>query len=260
MTDGWIYPELVGLRIVGDANLYVHGTGVPTFYYGPSNETAHADVEWVEVDLPSRAGAGGTSVRAGRSRLLRRRIPGLNAMDVQEIRRDLGITFKHHDALEDARAAVEIVLRACDETGLDIDGWMKRVKQSIFPSTNSTNTIPDANIEGPMYGEHIVFTGALIVPRRDAAEWAAKMGCQVHGNVNKKTTMLVVGVQDKEKLVGGYDKSTKHRKAEGLIAKGQSIQILSEKDFLGVIGKTDMLENLSDEAAEKVAAMAKKPR
>jgi acetylornithine deacetylase/succinyl-diaminopimelate desuccinylase-like protein len=42
-------PEYVGLRIVGDANLYVHGSGVPTFYYGPSNETAHADVEWVSL-------------------------------------------------------------------------------------------------------------------------------------------------------------------------------------------------------------------
>lgn len=42
-------PEYVGMRIVGDANLYVHGSGVPTFYYGPSNETAHADVEWVSV-------------------------------------------------------------------------------------------------------------------------------------------------------------------------------------------------------------------
>jgi succinyl-diaminopimelate desuccinylase len=41
--------EMVGLRIVGDANLYVHGSGVPTFYYGPSNETAHADEEWVSV-------------------------------------------------------------------------------------------------------------------------------------------------------------------------------------------------------------------
>ena len=47
--------ELVGMRIVGDANLYVHGTGVPTFYYGPSNETAHADVEWVEVDRLEKA-------------------------------------------------------------------------------------------------------------------------------------------------------------------------------------------------------------
>jgi acetylornithine deacetylase/succinyl-diaminopimelate desuccinylase-like protein len=41
--------EVIGLRIVGDANLYVHGSGVPTFYYGPSNETAHADEEWVSV-------------------------------------------------------------------------------------------------------------------------------------------------------------------------------------------------------------------
>ncbi len=41
-------PELVGMRIVGDANIYVHATGIPTFYYGPSNETAHADVEWVD--------------------------------------------------------------------------------------------------------------------------------------------------------------------------------------------------------------------
>ena len=47
--------ELIGMRIVGDANLYVHGTGVPTFYYGPSNETAHADVEWVEVDRLEKA-------------------------------------------------------------------------------------------------------------------------------------------------------------------------------------------------------------
>ncbi|MBP88670.1 MAG: hypothetical protein CMJ64_18480 [Planctomycetaceae bacterium] len=41
--------ELIGKRIVGDANLYVHGSGVPTIYYGPSNETAHADIESVSV-------------------------------------------------------------------------------------------------------------------------------------------------------------------------------------------------------------------
>ena len=48
-------PEYVGMRIVGDANLYVHGSGVPTFYYGPSNETAHADVEWVSIDRMEKA-------------------------------------------------------------------------------------------------------------------------------------------------------------------------------------------------------------
>ena len=37
---------------------------------------------------------------------------------------DLGIAFRHHDAVEDARAAGEIVLRACRHAGLDIDGWL----------------------------------------------------------------------------------------------------------------------------------------
>ena len=40
---------------------------------------------------------------------------------------DLGIAFRHHDAAEDARAAGEIVLRACLHTGLDINEWLTRV-------------------------------------------------------------------------------------------------------------------------------------
>ena len=38
---------------------------------------------------------------------------------------DLNIKFRHHDAAEDARAAGEIVLHACQHTGLDIDGWLQ---------------------------------------------------------------------------------------------------------------------------------------
>ena len=41
--------DIVGKRIVGDANLYVNLGGAPTFYYGPSNETAHSDNEWVSI-------------------------------------------------------------------------------------------------------------------------------------------------------------------------------------------------------------------
>ena len=40
---------LAGKRIVGDANLFVNLGGVPAFYYGPSNETAHSDGEWVSL-------------------------------------------------------------------------------------------------------------------------------------------------------------------------------------------------------------------
>ena len=49
--------EAIGMRIVGDANLYVTGTGVPSMYYGPSNETAHANVEWISADRIAAAAA-----------------------------------------------------------------------------------------------------------------------------------------------------------------------------------------------------------
>ena len=63
---------------------------------------------------------------------------------------------------------------------------------------------------------------------------AAEIGCQVASGVTKKTTMLVVGDQDIDKLAG-RDKSSKHRKAEELIVKGQNIRILRETDFKEVI-------------------------
>ena len=64
---------------------------------------------------------------------------------------------------------------------------------------------------------------------------AAAAGCNVVDNVSKKVTILIIGTQDKTKLKG-YDKSTKHRKAETLIAKGAEIEIFSENDFLNFIG------------------------
>ena len=63
---------------------------------------------------------------------------------------------------------------------------------------------------------------------------AAEIGCQVASGVTKKTTMLVVGDQDIDKLAG-RDKSSKHRKAEELIVKGQNIRILRETDFKELI-------------------------
>jgi acetylornithine deacetylase len=43
-------PDVIGMGLVGDANLYVNEAGVPTVYYGPAYDTAHSDEERVEVD------------------------------------------------------------------------------------------------------------------------------------------------------------------------------------------------------------------
>ena len=149
-----------------------------------------------------------------------------------DVCRMLGHKFKHHDALEDAKAAAHILLVASNETGLNIDGWLKRVRQPIDPSTSSSASIikRDGNPEGALYGEVLVFTGTLKIPRREAADLAAAIGCQVASGVTKETTMLVVGDQDIKKLAG-HKKSSKHRKAEAYIEKGVPIRILKESDF-----------------------------
>ena len=82
--------------------------------------------------------------------------------------------------------------------------------------------------------EVVVFTGSLVMVRSQAADVAAKMGCTVANAVTQKTTLLVVGDQDVDRLEG-KDKSSKHIKAEGLIAKGQLIRILKESDFMGMV-------------------------
>lgn len=139
-----------------------------------------------------------------------------------------GIEFRHHDATEDARAAGLVLLRAISDTEISLEEWIVRVTKPIDPSGSSHTRTGDP--DGPLAGEVAAFTGALSMSRREAADLAASVGCDVAGTVNKKTTLLIVGDQDVRKLAG-HDKSSKHRKAEDLMAKGQPIRILVERDF-----------------------------
>lgn len=152
------------------------------------------------------------------------------------IAQTLGIVFRHHEAQEDARAAGEVVLRAIAESGTSLKDWLVRVRQPVSPEAQHRANVEkariarDGNPEGPLAGEVLVFTGALSIPRREAADAAANAGCAVAESVNKATTLLVVGDQDFRKLAG-HRKSSKHRRADALMEKGQAIRILTESDF-----------------------------
>lgn len=143
------------------------------------------------------------------------------------------IEFEHHDAAEDARAAGLILVKAMEETGLDVSGWMRQVCQPIDP-TIDISVARSGNPEGSLFGEIVVFTGSLAVPRKEVAEIAARMGCEVAEGVTKHTTLLVVGDQD-IRVLHGHEKSSKHRKAEELMAKGKRIRILTESDFMSLV-------------------------
>jgi len=169
------------------------------------------------------------------ARVVRRAWPAFaqSGYGLSNVAAHFGIQYREHDALEDARCAGEILLRAIAETGLSTEQWLDRVELPI--GSNGTHTVRrDGNAEGTLYGEVLVFTGTLSMPRRLAADAAAEAGCRVDEGVTKHTTLLVVGDEDLRKLAG-HDKSSKHRKAEELIAKGQPIRILGESDFQRVV-------------------------
>lgn len=157
----------------------------------------------------------------------------------------IGYEFKHHNALEDAKASGRVLLAAIKETGLDIDAWLKRVNQPIGPTKVSSRAAikRDGNPGGELYGEVVVFTGTLEIPRKEAADLAASIGCMITTGITKKTTLLVVGDQDVSKLAG-KEKSSKHIKAGQLIQKGQNIRIIRESDFKEIVKYRVILRRL----------------
>lgn len=146
----------------------------------------------------------------------------------------LGITFRHHDALEDARAAGLILLRAIEHSGRSLDIWLEQAERRI---TANRQIQREGEGDGELSGEAIVFTGKFSMDQEVASVMAAKAGGDVLGNVNRKTTMLVVGERDIQP--GWPTKSGKHRKAEELISKGFNIRIIGEPDFLALVSIKD---------------------
>lgn len=145
------------------------------------------------------------------------------------------ITFEAHDALEDARATDIIFRRAVSETGISPIEWLDHIHILKRYSSDSRERIDrTGNEQGSFAGETIVFTGALKVPRREAADVAQAIGFNIEDTVTKRTTVLCVGIQDRDKLAG-YEKSSKQRKAEAMIRDGHDISIISESDFWALI-------------------------
>jgi DNA polymerase-3 subunit epsilon len=145
--------------------------------------------------------------------------------------RKIGYEFRHHHALEDAKAAGQILLSASRCTGIGIAEWLERVELPITPRKRERKSIVrDGHIDGPLAGEVVVFTGSLSMTREEAADLAALAGCEVDSNVTRKTTLLIVGELDITRM-GGHERSRKWRKAEELISEGQEIRVLGEHDF-----------------------------
>lgn len=147
---------------------------------------------------------------------------------LKKLCRHFGLTFSHHDALEDARVTELIFRRALAETETSATDWLTRARRPIAPQVGTVDRAGDPN--GRFFGQTILFTGDIGIARPEAEAIARKVGFNTAGSMSKKVDLLVVGMQDMSRLAG-HDKSSKQRKAEELQASGHDIQIVSDDDF-----------------------------
>ncbi len=150
----------------------------------------------------------------------------------------IGYQFKHHDALEDAKAAGHIILAASRESGLNLSGLINLVQQPRVMRKRSYRTSapdPAPNPEGILSGEIVAFT-RLSIPRREAVNIAANAGCRIVKGCGKRTTILVT--DDKQNW------TYKLAMAEELIKEGISIRIIKETDFRDICAGTKSLGDI----------------
>ena len=210
--------------------------------------------------------------------------PTLLSYSLPLVAEHLGIEFDHHHALSDARASGLVACHACKEVGVETLGSLaerlnirhgrimkdgtylpasgvhrsygssNRIDaRSIFPTTD------DFDEQHPFFGKVIAFTGTLqSMTRRDGMQSVVDVGGEVGNGVTRKTNFLVVGQQDFHKLAQGQTKSSKYRKAEAMKAKGQDIELLSEEDFVQMLG-IQSEERSNDTTASTSPGFAKEP-
>ena len=149
--------------------------------------------------------------------------------------------FNHHNALDDAIASAEIVMKiVSDWNPPSFEGMIKALYEE--PTKKRTNSkrkpplsslTPDEGFENNnLYkGKVFTFTGELNeFTKEEAAQFIVNRGGKVTDNVTKATNHLVCGTYSRK--YGQDYKSSKLKNAEKLISQGQKITFLTEDDFL----------------------------
>lgn len=187
--------------------------------------------------------------------IARRAWPRLPSYSLDAISEHLGITFKHHDAEEDAVACAKVALRACSQLGVgtieDAAEKIEVVSRQLSPGTHkppgakrSSLTLRDIepitdelDPGHPFFERTVVFTGTLhCMARKDAMQKVVNCGGCCAGSVGSSTNYLVLGDQDFTRRRDGH-KSGKLRTAESLIVDGADLVIVSEAEFLRILAE-----------------------
>lgn len=146
--------------------------------------------------------------------------------------KEFQIEFDHHDALEDARAAALILVRAFEESEAGLHDWLVRLETKTTRKRAPKLAKLEGSALGVLAGEVVVMTGEPIAGKKVASEAINSLGAAVYPGVTRQTSILVVCGDSV------LQKTGKQKKAEHYISQGQKIRIMTEEDFIVFLRST----------------------
>jgi DNA polymerase-3 subunit epsilon len=163
------------------------------------------------------------------------------ANSLAELYLSLGLVMPRQQAFDPAvdalskpsLAAVGAVLSGATGNGAALarpfqSGWPD---EGINPEPN-----PDAEPGHPLFGQTVVFTGQLSIGRPEAKVRSAEAGARTESRVTGRTTVLVVGDGFVASDLRSGRLTGKARRVLELHERGQAIEVLSEGEFLQMVG------------------------
>ncbi len=197
-------------------------------------------------------------------------LPGFYSYGLEPLCDYFGINSEgHHRAGVDVVMTAKLMLALCEKAEVNsidelvekyhyrfgsFDGHVYQPFNRIHERSSRDNLNQfakeyEANEEGfddenPFYDKEVVFTGTMNMPRQDMMRMVLDIGGRTKDTLTRSTDFLVVGQQD-YRIVGELGMSGKQKKAIQMIEKGASLQVLSEVEFLEMIGvgKKDIVKD-----------------
>lgn len=141
----------------------------------------------------------------------------------------------HHRAMQDCYSTKDLydyIRSFIKEKEIDITELFSRPKYDFTKIKSQVDEMDENHL---LYNKNIVFTGVLEkMVRKEAAQLAANHGAICQNGVNKHTNILVLGNNDyNPSIKDGI--SSKQKKAQEYILKGQDLIIISENVFYDMV-------------------------
>ncbi|MDQ0825263.1 DNA polymerase-3 subunit epsilon [Arthrobacter sp. B2I5] len=163
------------------------------------------------------------------------------ANSIAELFLSLGLAMPHQQAFDPASGELSKASLAAMAAASGNGAALVQRFQSGWPE-EGPNPEPDLDAEPghPLYAQTVVFTGQLSIDRPEAKLRSARCGARTESRVTGRTTVLVVGDGFVASDLRSGRLTGKARRVLELHERGQAIEVLSEGEFLQMVGGGDV--------------------